>query len=453
MERPQLEAIGRWLSALLGAPCEVLEARPLAGGAIQENWLLQVTLHGAIREYVLRRDAPASIAASHSRREEFAILEVAHQAGVMTPRPIGFCEDAGVIGAPFALMAKLEGVGFGPRIVRDMSLGGDRERLVQDIGAELARIHAIRPPQAALDFLGVPPADPVAADIAALRAGLDAMGVARPALEWSLRHCERHLTPSGQISLIHRDLRTGNYMVDEKSLTGVLDWEFAGWGDPLSDLGWFCAGCWRFGRDDLEAGGVGSRGSLYAGYRSAGAGLVDDARVRLWEIMAHIRWAMIALQQGHRHISAQEPSLALALTSRIVPELELAILRATAPRPDGRKQLGEPAAHVTHAGEAMGAALLAIAGKELSDRLLPKLTGEDRTTARMIASAMRMASRELAMGEGLPERAGATSLAATIRAGQADDCAARHAAVLRAAVRAVALTKPDILSDDERALV
>ncbi len=69
---------------------------------------------------------------------------------------------------------------------------------------------------------------------------------------------------------IHRDFRTGNYMVDARGLTAILDWEFAGWGDPASDVGWFCAACWRFGRPDLEAGGVGSRAAFLRGYADGG---------------------------------------------------------------------------------------------------------------------------------------------------------------------------------------
>ena len=58
------------------------------------------------------------------------------------------------------------------------------------------------------------------------------------------------------ITLIHRDYRTGNYLVDEGRLAGVLDWEFAGWGDPREDIGWFTARCWRFGGVEREAGGI-----------------------------------------------------------------------------------------------------------------------------------------------------------------------------------------------------
>jgi hypothetical protein len=46
-------------------------------------------------------------------------------------------------------------------------------------------------------------------------------------------------------------------------------------------------------------------------------------------VMAHVRWAMIALQQAQRHLSGSEPSLELALTGRIVAELEYEIMALT----------------------------------------------------------------------------------------------------------------------------
>ena len=55
----------------------------------------------------------------------------------------------------------------------------------------------------------------------------------------------------------------------------------------------------------------------------------SPADLHYWEVYAHVRWAMIALMQGERHVSGREPSLELALTAHIVPELELEILRMT----------------------------------------------------------------------------------------------------------------------------
>jgi aminoglycoside phosphotransferase (APT) family kinase protein len=94
----------------------------------------------------------------------------------------------------------------------------------------------------------------------------------------------------------------------------------------MSDIGWFCAKCWRFGAVEREAGGIAARAPFYRGYEAASGRRIDHAAVHYWEVAAHVRWAAIALQQAARHLSGQERSLELALTGRIVPELELEIL-------------------------------------------------------------------------------------------------------------------------------
>ena len=325
-------ALAAWLAgAMGGAQAQVIGARKLSGGAIQENWALDVRVDAQDHALVLRRDALATIGASRSRAQEYALLATAHAGGVQVPRPVGFCDDAGVIGAPFAVLERVAGQGFGPKVVRDRTLGGDRDALARELGRQLARIHAITPDAAVSAILGERPADPATTEIALLRGWLDDLGAAHAGLEWALRQCELYAPAPGDVVFAHRDYRTGNYMVDAQGLTAVLDWEFADWGDPMADIGWFCAACWRFSRPDLEAGGIAKRAPFYDGYGAESGRRIDPARVAWWEVMAHIRWAVIALQQEARHTSGAERALHLQLTGRIADTLEWVLLRMTAP--------------------------------------------------------------------------------------------------------------------------
>jgi aminoglycoside phosphotransferase (APT) family kinase protein len=324
-------ALEAWLRGALAARSVSVErAEKLSGGAIQESWGLEVLADGAARSLVLRRDAEGTIDSSRSRREEHALVAAAWAAGVAVPRPLAFCDDTGVAGGPFSLVERVAGVGYGPKIVREARLGGDRTALGRALGRQLARIHAIEPDADLAAVLGPKPADPAKAEVALMRKRLDAMGEVRPGLEWALRQAERTAPPPGAVVLTHQDFRTGNLLVDEAGLTAILDWEFAAWSDPMADIGWFCAECWRFSRPDLEAGGLCDRAPFYAGYGEESGRAIDPDRVRWWELMAHVRWAVIALQQGHRRASGPE-ALNLALTARIADPVELTALRMTAP--------------------------------------------------------------------------------------------------------------------------
>lgn len=332
--RPPLE---RFLAERSGARAATVEAlHPLSGGAIQENWQVDVAFDGGPmagrHALVLRSDAPSGVATSLSRSQEFAVLRAVWDAGVTVPEPLWLDGEGQVIGRPFYVMRRVAGTALGPRLVKDESLGGDRDRLAERLGAELAKIHTIRPPCDDLAFLEGGEGDAVPSAIRRYRGYLDALGQPYPALEWPLRWCELHAPAPVAPTLIHQDFRTGNYMVDESGLTGILDWEFSAWGDPMSDLGWFCARCWRFGRDDLEAGGIAERTAFYRGYETESGQRVEPARVAFWEIMAHIRWAVIARQQGARTAEGGEESLDLALTGRVYPPaLEYELLRMTPP--------------------------------------------------------------------------------------------------------------------------
>ncbi len=324
MDEAARARLTEWLRAAAGAPVAITGMGLLSGGAVQQNWALDVTLDGAAQRWVLRTDNAAVLAVSLPRTAEYALLRAAHAAGVAVPAPLFCCEDRGVTGAPFFVMQRVEGIAAGHRLVR----AAQGDALARALGRELARIHAIVPPRADLPFLGDPPPDAHTAFIAAQRAALDAAGTPRPVLEWGLRHLERSAPPPGDTVLNHNDFRTGNYMAQGEEVSAILDWEFAAWGDPHADMGWFCAPCWRFGALAAEAGGIGPRAAFYAGYEATSGRAVQHDRVLWWELAATVRWAVVAADQGGRHLRG-DTSLELALTSHIVPELEMDVLRMT----------------------------------------------------------------------------------------------------------------------------
>ena len=328
LDPARLEALSVWLRETTGAAeLRIVAADRLAGGAVQENWRLDIDIAGGPRaglhSWVLRTDAAAGLGVSLDRVAEFRCIEAAHKAGVRVAEPIAVCTDRSLIGAPFAIQAFVAGSAQGRRIVRDPDLATFGDALAREIGGELAKIHALRPGADRLPFLPVPIGNPAKRAVAELRAGLDRASEPRPALEYVLAWLDANAPEPAALTLVHGDFRTGNYMVEQGRLSAILDWEFCHWGDPREDLGWFIARCWRFGNDDKVAGGIARFASLLEGYNKAAPVKAVAAEIQYFEVLAAARWAAIALLQGDRFVTGGERSLELALTGLMPPEMEL----------------------------------------------------------------------------------------------------------------------------------
>lgn len=334
-------------------------AGKLGGGAIQENWALALELAGGAHDgkhaLVLRTDAATGIVESRSRVEEFALVQAAHDAGMTVPRPLWVDAEGKVIGKPFTILQRLSGVAE-PRLVlgqiSDLAESGEVEEpgevLARHLGQEIARLHRVTPDKApaGLAFLPAAGGDLIRQRVAEYRRWLDRLPQAQPVLEWALNWIEERAPATEHIALCHRDFRLGNIMVEDGALRGILDFEFAGWSDPDEDLGWFCARCWRFGAYDKEAGGLGSKEAFFAGYAEVAGRQPDPQRVRFWEIVAALRWALIALDQGERCFAGGERKIELALTGLRAIECEYDLLLEidgfdAPPRPTRHKMTGE----------------------------------------------------------------------------------------------------------------
>jgi aminoglycoside phosphotransferase (APT) family kinase protein len=285
---------------LRGAGIE--EARLLPGGAVSENWLLAA----GKQRWVLRRDGRRRLGMGLSKPDEFAVLQRVHRAGVAVPEPV-FC------GASFFVMRWVAG---------SADVSGCSDRLAERLGRELALLQRVPFP------CGAPPEDPVAARLADYASAVAAEP--DPVAEWALRWLIRNKPKPLSAVLSHGDFRTGNYLVDRAELAAILDWEFAQWGDPDEDIGWFCSRHWRFGADEREAGGIAPRAVFLRGYEAIAGRRVDAARLRWWEAMAALRWLVIAKLQRDRFLVQGERSLDLALTGRRPAECALELLRLTA---------------------------------------------------------------------------------------------------------------------------
>jgi len=301
----------------------------LPGGAVLRHFLLAFELTGGRfpgpQRWVLRTDGITKLGIGLPRAREFALQRLLFRAGLKVAEPLFMCCDESNFGAPFFLMRFLPGEADGATLVAR----GPNEPLAASLGQELAKLHALDLARA-LHFLPAPPADAAAARIAELEQHLAADSDPHPVAAWALHWLKRNKPAPLRPVLAHGDFRTGNYLVEDGALSGVLDWDFAGWSDPYEDIAWFCAKSWRFGAIAREAGGIAPREAFYRGYADVAGMRIDPARVHYWEVMAALRWLIIALKQRDRNLKQGERSLDLALTGRRPAECELEILLLTA---------------------------------------------------------------------------------------------------------------------------
>jgi aminoglycoside phosphotransferase (APT) family kinase protein len=319
--------LAAFLTTAADAPATIAALRPIAGGASRETWAVDAEIGGVREALVLRMDLASSMNPDAlSRPQEFALLALAHAAGVLAPRPRWLDADGAALGRPFLLMDHLEGESIGPRVVRRPELAGARARLPAQMAEQLARIHAIDPRP--LDFLPRPAAgsSPALYALDRTRRAIEAIGLLNPALEFGLRWLEQRAPACERLTLIHGDFRIGNLLVGREGLNAVIDWEFAHIGDPHEDLAWPCVRDWRFGNDTLRVGGVGEIAPYLAAYEAAAGRIIDRDILRWWEIMGNLRWAATCHVQAQRHLSGADPSVELVSLGRRAAEMELEFL-------------------------------------------------------------------------------------------------------------------------------
>ncbi len=315
---------------------DLLSVARLAGGACQDNFVIEAGLPGQVdaprSRWVLRSDARTSLPGSIDRAREFEVLQAAVRAGVTTAAPRDLLPDLLAPGASAYLLEWVPGEAIGRKIVRGEELSEARKKLPELLVGELAKIHAITPASepSLLDAeaSGKPGFSPALARVASMRVSVAKLHSPRPALALLLRWLEENAPPpDGDICLVHGDFRTGNFMVTREGLSAVLDWEFAHWGSPYEDLTWISVRDWRFGQLALPIGGIARRAPFYEAYTRATGRELSPALLHYWEVLGNVSWAVGAACQSERYTHGGEDDLELLAIGRRAAEMEWEALR------------------------------------------------------------------------------------------------------------------------------
>lgn len=240
-ERFDVDAVVDWMASRPDLPEGPPTVRQFGGGKANLTYLLQFPQG---EELVLRRPPLGPVAASsHDMAREFRVLSRLWRVFDKAPRAYALCEDTSVIGAPFFLMERRQGVVVRGSVPEQFGGGEDADanrRLSEVVIDTLAEFHAVDPAACDLDDLGHPEGF--------LKRQVDG---------WSKRWerakhednqladelgtwLDENLPESPPPTLLHNDWRLDNMAVDQSdpgSCTAVYDWDMATRGDPFADLG------------------------------------------------------------------------------------------------------------------------------------------------------------------------------------------------------------------------
>lgn len=219
-------------------PDTPLSVRQFGGGKANLTYLLD---YGA-NCYVLRRPPLGPVAPSaHDMAREFKVLSRLYQAFPLAPRAFLFCQETSVLGAPFFVMERREGV-----VVRTQmppayaAMPHAARRLSEALVDTLVDFHAVDYAALGLETLGKPDGYVARQVEGWYRRWQQAKVVETPSMEAVYHWLRANMPASPPPTLVHNDYKLDNVMfspADPGQPVAVFDWDMCTLGDPLLDLG------------------------------------------------------------------------------------------------------------------------------------------------------------------------------------------------------------------------
>ena len=203
------------------------------------TYLLRIGDH----ELVLRRPPiGAKIKTAHDMSREYRILSHLYPVYKKVPRPLLFCDDEAILGAPFYVMERVQGVILRAQPPRGIDLTPALMRSLSETFIEnLASIHEIDYEAAGIGDLGSPQGYVKRQVEGWTKRYFNARTDDVPAIERLAEWLQQNLpADSAKAALIHNDYKYDNLVLAPENLgrvVAVLDWEMATIGDPLMDFG------------------------------------------------------------------------------------------------------------------------------------------------------------------------------------------------------------------------
>ncbi|MFD2562021.1 phosphotransferase family protein [Aquimarina rubra] len=228
----------------------------------QSSWQVEQYTHGYSnltyllkienKEYVLRRPPFGAIKRGHDMGREFKVQSGVYKAFPKVPKMYAFTDDKSVLGCPFYIMEKVDGIILSAREAKKRNVSANDFKTIADSWLNtFVELHKLDYKAVGLEDLGRPEGY---VERQVLNWGKQYLNAATddvPSAEKVMKWMEEHQPKDYRYSLVHNDFKYDNVVFKDdswKEVIAVLDWEMATLGDPLMDLG-TSLGYWTMSSD------------------------------------------------------------------------------------------------------------------------------------------------------------------------------------------------------------
>ena len=317
MSAEDAAALTARLAAILPGNPEVRVTGVASLGANRRTLFLDVIRNDQITKAVAQ--IAGNVLDAADVENEARLLRAAEQAGVAVPQLLAVDAAMGTI-----ISEHVEGESIPRKVLRLVEAKSElASQLTSDCGQALAMIHQI-PTENFHDLQDLTDSDHYADEMERL---LGSLTTPHPTFRLGIDWLRRHPTVGPpKPAVVHGDFRLGNFLVSDRGISAVLDWEIVHLGDPMEDLAWLCLRTWRFGADDLVVGGFGSLEALRSAYEKAGGEWRDEV-FQWWTVARTLWWGLGLARQAQAYLDGDTSSIVLAASGRRVVELEYDLLR------------------------------------------------------------------------------------------------------------------------------
>ena len=291
---------------------------PLTGGASAD---INRIIFEDNKEFIVRRSVVKDKAVmAIPKNMEAKIQKIVKEYGAPVPEIIMEFSEGAEIGEGY-VMQSVGGETIPRKILRDDSYKNIRNKLPYEIGKSLAQIHKTK-----LEKLQDLEKITFSESLEKLFIIYDSFDQPQPVFDLAFKWLENQKILDYEEVLVHGDYRFGNFIISEKKLESIIDWELAHIGNPMEDLGWLCVRSWRFGNVNKRAAGLGDVDELIAGYEANSEIKIDKSQLDIWQLYGSLKWGIICMVQTFAHLSGAVKSLEKAAIGRRVSETEFDLM-------------------------------------------------------------------------------------------------------------------------------